>query len=169
MKYDRTTYWLHAGLALGVSAQLMFSLMMDAPRLGVPTGGTGDFFFQIHRIGGLGVLALLTIHWLWQLSGHASNGMKVLYPWLLKRGQFPSSTPGSIRGRLKVSAGTVQGLGLLIASLMAMTGLILFFGVANDGSMSASVTAIREIHGTTAISLWIYLGLHLAISLLQFI
>ena len=169
MKYDRTTYWLHAGLAFGVSAQLMFSLMMDAPRLGVPTGGMGDFFFRIHRMGGLGVLALLIIHWLWQLSGRASNGMKVLYPWLFKRRLSPSSAPRSITGRLQLSAGTVQGLGLLIASLMAMTGLILFFGVASDGAMSAFVTAIRELHGVTAIALWIYLGLHWAISLLRFI
>ncbi|GAO36641.1 hypothetical protein SCT_2051 [Sulfuricella sp. T08] len=169
MKYDRTTYWLHAGLAFGVSAQLMFSLMMDAPRLGVPTGGMGDVFFQIHRMGGLGVLALLIVHWLWQLSGRASNGMKVLYPWLFKRRLSPSPTHRSIRGRLQVSAGTLQGLGLLIASLMAMTGLILYFGVTGDGGMSTFVTAIREVHSATAISLWIYLGLHWAISLLRFI
>lgn len=169
MKYDRTTYWLHVGLAFGVSAQLMFSLMMDAPRLGVPTGGVGDFFFRMHRIVGLGVLVLLALHWLWQLSGRASNGMKILYPWLHKRGKSSTSIPRSIKDRLQISAGTVQGLGLLIASLMAMTGLILFLGVASDGAMSAPVAAIREIHGGTAIALWTYLGLHWAISLLRFL
>lgn len=169
MKYDRTTYWLHAGLAFGVSAQLMLSLMMDAPRLGVPTGGGGDFFFRMHRLVGLGVLVLLTLHWLWQLSGRASNGMKVLYPWLHKRGKYSTSTPRSIKDRLQISAGTVQGLGLLIASLMAVSGLLLFFGVANNGAMSASVASIREIHGATAIALWAYLGLHWAISLLRFL
>lgn len=169
MKYDRTTYWLHAGLAFGVSAQLMLSLMMDAPRLGVPNGGGGDFFFLLHRIVGLAVLVLLALHWLWQLSGRASNGMKVLYPWLIKRGKSSIFSPRSIKDRLQISAGTVQGLGLLIASLMALSGLILFFGVANNGAMSASVAFVRVIHGATAIALWAYLGLHWVISLLRFL
>lgn len=164
MKYDTTTYWLHAGLAFSVSTQLMLGLMMDAPRQGVPIGGVGDLFFQVHRVAGLIVLVLLAAHWLWQISGRASNGMKSLYPWLLKRRQPPS--PPS---RMMLLAGTVQGLGLLIASLMAITGLVMFFGVASDGGMSTTVATIRETHAIIANLLWTYLGLHLAISLYKFI
>jgi cytochrome b561 len=164
MTYDKTTVWLHAGLAFGVSTQLIFGLVMDAPRPGVPTGGAGDLFFQAHRIIGLAVLALLSAHWLWQLSGRASNGLKSLYPWLIKR---PPSSPKP--SRLFVLAGTMQGLGLLLASVMALTGVTLFFGLATDGGASASISLIRDLHGNMAIPLWIYLGLHLAISLFRFL
>jgi len=171
MKFDRTTYWLHIGLAFTVSAQLMLSLMMDAPRPGVPTGGMGDFFFQFHRMGGLAVLILLIAHWLWQISGRASNGMRSLYPWLFRRRQ-PSSAHHSMssgRKRLIFLAGTLQGLGLLVATVMAVTGLMLFFGMAGDGSMSAALTAGRETHAIAGIFLWIYFGLHLLISILMHI
>lgn len=151
----------------------MLSLMMEAPRPGVPIGGVGDFFFQFHRIGGLAVLILLIAHWLWQLSGRASNGMRSLYPWLLPRRQsahFSAHHPISIgRKRLRFLAGTLQGLGLLVATVMAVTGLMMFFGMAGDGSMSAALTTVREVHAIAGIFLWIYFGLHLPISFLMHI
>lgn len=170
MKYDRTTRWLHVGIAFGVSAQLMLSLMMDTPRLGVPAVGMGDLFFLAHRFAGLGLLLLLSVHWLWQFSGRASNGMKVLFPWLFQRSLSvpPNEANSSIRTikSLRVVAGAVQGLGLLLATLMAITGLILFFGLTGDGGMSAFASAARDVHGFTAIFLWVYLAIHLALSLL---
>jgi len=170
MKYDRTTYWLHIGLAFTISAQLMLSLMMEVPRPGVPIGGVGNFFFQFHRIDGLVVLVLLIAHWLWQLSGRARNGMRSLFPWLLPRrpsAHFSAHHSISVgRKRLKFLAGTLQGLGLLVATVMAVTGLMLFFGMAGDGSMSTALAAVREVHASAGIFLWIYLGLHLLISVM---
>ncbi len=173
MKYDRTTYWLHIGLAFTVSVQLMLSLMMEAPRAGVPIGGAGNFFFQFHRIGGLAVLILLIVHWLWQISGRASNGMRSLFPWLLPRHQsahFSKHHSMSVgRKRLKFLAGSLQGLGLLVATVMAVTGATLFFGMAGDGSMPSALTAVRETHSIAAVFLWVFFGLHLPISVLTHI
>lgn len=164
MKYDRMTFWLHVALAFAVSAQMMFGLVMDAPRPGVPTGGTGSSFFEIHRIFGLVVLAVLCVHWLWQLSGRASNGMRSLYPWAFRR-QGAASAPPTGKKRLGILSGTIQGFGLLIATLMAVTGLVMFLTMGSDGGLPETLSAMREIHSATAVLLWIYLGFHLLVSL----
>jgi cytochrome b561 len=170
MKLDRTTYWLHVGLAFTVSAQLTLSLMMEAPRPGVPIGGTGNMFFQLHRMAGLTVAILLVAHWLWQFSGRSSNGLRSLYPWLFGRSRSASSSrhPAISVGRKRMLflAGSLQGLGLLIATVMAVTGLAMFFGMAGDGSMPDTLTMVRETHAISAILLWVYLVLHLPISFL---
>jgi cytochrome b561 len=163
MKYDRTTFWLHVALAFTVSAQMMFGLVMDAPRPGVPIGGTGSSFFEIHRVFGPVVVVVLCAHWLWQLSGRASNGMRSLYPWAFRR--QASSAPPSGKKRLGLLSGAVQGLGLVIATLMAATGIVMFFAMGGDGGLPATLAAAREIHSVAAVFLWIYLGFHLLISL----
>ncbi len=85
MKYDRTTRWLHAGLALTVVIQLLSSLLMVVPHPGrVPTE-PGYTLFHIHRWSGITVVSLLLLHWLWQLSGHLSNGWGHLFPWFSPR------------------------------------------------------------------------------------
>ncbi len=165
MKYDRMTFWLHVALAFAVSAQMMFGLVMDAPRPGVPIGGTGSSFFEIHRIFGPVVLVVLCAHWLWQLSGRASNGMRSLYPWAFRRAAA-ASTPSSGKKRLGTLSGAIQGIGLLIATLMGATGLVMFFVMTGDGGLPANLSAMREIHSMAAVFLWIYLGFHLLISLL---
>lgn len=172
MKYDRVTIALHILLAFSVTVQLVFGASMDAPRPGVPAG---DMAFLLHRFWGVAVLTVLALHWAWQFSGRASNGVKVLLPWL-----FPSSRrdvlaslrqvfrfpPSDLKMRLHSLAGTVQGLGLLAATLMGVTGLILFFGMAPDGSASATVSLVRQIHRATAPIMWTYLAAHVAFALL---
>jgi hypothetical protein len=96
--------------------------------------------------------------------------MRSLYPWLLGRSRStaPSRHPAisASRKRILFLAGSLQGLGLLIATVMAVTGLAMFFGMAGDGSMSDALTMVREAHAISAVFLWIYLVLHLPISFL---
>lgn len=172
MKYDRLTIILHILLALSVTLQLVLGISMDAPRPGVPPG---DIPFLLHRFWGLLVLLVLALHWAWQLSGQASNGIRVLLPWLFRSGRrnvfanlrhllcFPPNEP---KARLRALAGTVQGLGLLLATLMAVSGLTLFFGMAPDGAAPATVALVRRIHGAAAPLMWAYLATHVAIALL---
>ena len=84
--------------------------------------------------------------------------------WPLRRLLF--SFPQPLVPFLHPLAGTVQGLGLLAATLMAVTGLILFFGMAPDGSASATVSLARQIHRATAPVMWTYLAAHVAFALL---
>lgn len=172
MKYDRFTAALHILLAISVTLQLVLGAAMDAPRPGVPPG---DLSFLLHRAWGLLVLLVLALHWAWQFSGRASNGARVLLPWLFESSrrdvfanlrQLFRPPAKEFKARLHSLAGTVQGLGLLVATLMAVTGLILFFGMAADGAASATVSLIRQIHGAAAALMWTYLAAHVALAVL---
>lgn len=171
MKHDRVTMALHAVLAFAVCVQLVLGVSMDAPRPGVPA----DAVFQLHRFWGLGVLAVLAVHWLWQLSGRASNGMGALFPWCFRQrrvavaaslGGLLSFPPREPKKNLRALAGMLQGLGLLAASLLAATGLIMFFGMADSGAASAAVNAFRTLHGYASLLMWIYLAAHVGTVLL---
>jgi cytochrome b561 len=171
MKYDRVTLTLHFLLAFGVCVQLVLGATMDAPRPGVPP----DAVFQFHRIWGIGVLAVLAVHWVWQISGQASNGLKVLFPWCFaeRRGVVAASLgallrfpPREPKKHLRALAGMLQGIGLLAASLMAATGLVLFLGLAESGAGSPFVAAIRHVHGYASATVWAYLVAHIGMSLL---
>ena len=62
-------------------------------------------------------------------------------------------------------AGTIQGLGLAIATLLAVTGSLIFFGMADDGTMSVTTQSIRKVHTILASMMWCYLGIHIAAAL----
>lgn len=171
MKYDRVTLGLHFLLAFGVSVQLVLGATMDAPRPGVPP----DAVFQLHRLWGLGVLTVLMLHWVWQVSGRAANGLKVLFPWCFadRRGAVAASLdrllrfpPQEPKKQLRALAGVLQGIGLLAATLMAVSGLILFFGLADSGAASPLVTAVRHVHGYASALMWAYLAAHIGMSAL---
>lgn len=179
MKYDRTTRWLHAGIALTVVVQLLSSLLMVVPAPGhVPTE-PGDFLFQVHRLSGITVVCLLLLHWLWQLGGHVKNGWGHLFPWFSKqrmrrltgdlkslpdwiRKGFPDQTAETLP-----LAGAVHGLGLLAVSGMAVTGGIIFFAMSPNGGMALWVVSLAEVHSFIANFVWAYLCGHVGIALLH--
>lgn len=76
MRYDRFTRLLHALLALGVSMQLVLSLVMndDARR------GPAHWFFRTHETLGLALLGVLVLHWAWSLRDWRAHGL-ALFPW----------------------------------------------------------------------------------------
>ena len=82
MRYDRVTRLLHAGIALGVLAQLVLSLAMEAPddQDEVMASGLPLQLFFAHEYIGMALLALLLLHWLWSVSGHVSGGLGISFP-----------------------------------------------------------------------------------------
>jgi hypothetical protein len=50
---------------------------------------------------------------------------------------------------------------------MAATGAVLFFGMADNGSMSKPVHLIEESHGLMANFMWAYLGGHVTMGALH--
>ncbi|WP_167525426.1 cytochrome b/b6 domain-containing protein [Roseomonas genomospecies 6] len=84
------------------------------------------------------------------------------------------ATVAEIRnGRLPRSAeprplpAAFQGLGLLLASFLAVTGLAMFFGMAADGAMRPVVGALKEAHEAAAPLMWAYLVIHPALGILH--
>ena len=179
MKYDRVTRWLHAGIALAVMTQLVSSQLMEVPQPGRLVVGAGHSFFTVHRWSGMSVLSLLVLHWLWHIAGHVPLGWGHLYPWfsrvrLRKVLSAVKALPPWIRGQIPAGgeetvplAGAVHGLGLLVATAMALTGGTIFFGMAPDGSMSAFLEEVKEIHGFMANFIWAYFVGHVGMAVLH--
>ena len=123
----------------------------------------GSFF--LHRLSGMGVLFLLTLQWLWILSGHLPEGLGHLFPWGSRKRlvQALEDMKPLLKAKIKdlpeksALAGAVEGLGLIVATLMAATGAVLFFGISPSGEMSPVVHDLKEIHGFIATLLWVYL------------
>lgn len=176
MKYDKTTRWLHAGLALGITLQLALSLAMEPPEPDKPaTAGIAAATFEVHENVGMAVLAILVLHWLWQLTGHTLHGLGHLFPWFSASGRAAVMADAKrlaasrLRDVPEVSplAGAVHGLGILVATAMAISGAVLFFGMAENGSMPGPVHAVEEFHGFMATFMWAYLIGHVAMGALH--
>ena len=177
MKYDRGIRWLHAGIALGVIIQLSTSQLMKVPESGKSITEPGLSLFMVHRWSGIGIFALVTLHWFWGLGGHITGGWGHLFPWFSKA-RFEAliadvkAVPEWLRGRfpdqLSQTAplvGAVHGLGLLAVSAMVVTGATIFFGMASDGSMPTAVKGVARAHGFIANFIWVYFVGHVAMAL----
>jgi len=179
LKYHRVTRWLHAGIALAVVIQLGSSQLMEVPQPGRLLKGAECTFFALHRWSGMCVLTLLFLHWLWGLAGHVPYGWGHLYPWfsgprLRKVLSAIKALPQWIRGQIPAGgeetvplAGAVHGLGLLVATAMALTGSTIFFGMAADGSMSGFLEVVKGIHGFIANFIWAYFVGHVGMAMLH--
>lgn len=130
MRYDRVPRWLHAGLALGISVQLILSLVIAAPMPGEARDAFSAAAFEAHRLLGLTVLGLLAAHWVWQFMGHTMHGFGHLFPWFSapRRGAIVVEVKRLVKSRLRewpedgALAGGTHGLGLLAATAMAVSG-----------------------------------------------
>lgn len=178
MKYDRMTRWLHAGIALGVTAQLGLSLVMQAPddQDEVLASGLPLQLFEAHENIGMALLALLALHWLWSLSGHIQDGFAHLFPWFSK--QRMDKVMADIDQVIKLKmpdpeisnalAGAVHGLGLLAATGMAATGAVIFFNLnLITGHMTELGETFHNMHGVIALLMWAYLIGHIAVAIMH--
>ena len=177
MRYDRMTRWLHASIALGVIAQLGLSLLMEAPDDQEEELVTGFplQLFEAHEYIGIALLAILVLHWLWSLSGHVQGGAGHLFPWFSRErmgkviadvreiAKFNFPDP-EVRNDL---AGAVHGLGLLVATAMAATGLVIFFNLSETGHITELGKTFHEIHETLAPLMWAYLFGHVFVAVIH--
>ena len=168
MKYGRLTRILHALLALGISLELLLSLVMKTPKPGRVLNALQSFGFEAHRMVGITVLVVLFLHWLVFATGHAYKGIGHFFPWSSKarRDAVLNEIFELLRFKLADPAqkdslsGAVEGLGLAVASIIAASGMVLFFGIAEDGAMNAVVHAVKEFHEFWGPVMWAYVGMH---------
>jgi cytochrome b561 len=177
MRYDRLTRWLHACIALGITAQLGLSQFMEAPDdkdeelvTGLPLA-----LFEAHENIGMILFALIVLHWLWSLSGHVQGGIGHLFPWLSKERMGKVTAEARDALKLKLSnpeisnalAGAVHGLGLLVAIAMAASGAVIFFNLSETGHMTGLGEIFEELHGFIAPLMWAYLIGHVAVAVMH--
>ncbi len=169
MKYDPVTRLLHLCLAAGVTSQMLASLVMVYPKPGRPP----NQWYEVHETLGTALLAVLVLHWLWTVGKSLASGSAVmLFPWVsakrmralaedaretfaqLRRGRLPEAdqpTP---------LPAAVQGLGLLLATFLAGTGVVMMVGMAPNGAMPGLLHDVKEAHEAAAPLMWAYLVIH---------
>jgi len=168
MKYSLPIRALHATFAIGITAQLLLSNVMRQPRPGRVREAYEALAFTAHEYLGLAVLAALVLHWLLQLAGQAPKGLAHLFPWFSRERIARVVAEAKDVLRLKIGepdaqdalAGAIQGLGLVVASLLAATGGAIYLGMADDGTMSSTLRSVKEVHETLGPVMWGYLGIH---------
>lgn len=176
MNYNPVTRILHALTALGVSLQMISSLVMIHPK----PGRMPDQWYEVHEWVGITVLGIVSLHWLWAVGRTLARGEAfLLFPWfswprLENLGRDIAETSHEVlRGRLPAGDGpralpaAVQGAGLLLALGMAATGTALSVGMGPDGGLSPLLRVVKEVHETLAPAMWAYLLVHPLLGLLH--
>lgn len=168
MKYGLYTRFLHWMLALGITLQMLLTLVMRPPHPGRVHSALENLSFSAHRYLGVVVLVVVLLHWLLFISGNAHKGWGHFFPWFSRARRH--AVVNDVRELMRVRvedpekqdslAGAIQGLGILVGTLLAGTGMVLFLGMAVDGAMSPFVHAIAEFHSFWGPVMWGYLGLH---------
>jgi cytochrome b561 len=167
------TRWLHLGMAVTITFQLLVSLIMAAPDE-EKASAAARMAFELHEIGGILALLVVLAHWAWTLSSRSNGGLAHLFPyrgaaWLavksdltgLRAGQLPE---GGARGGLP---GLIHGLGFLAATAMALSGGVLLAVLPESGSPSDAAEGVMELHEAMATFVWVYWGAHIAMGLLH--
>jgi cytochrome b561 len=169
MKYDPITKVLHVCVALGVLLQMITSLVMIHPK----PGRLSNQWYEVHEWVGIGLLGIVSIHWLWALGRTLVRGEALLlFPWFswTRLGQLgrdlAETSREALRGRLpagdepRALPAAMQGAGLLLALCMAATGTALAVGMAPDGGLSPLLRVVKEVHEALAPVMWAYLLVH---------
>ena len=169
MKYDPLTRLLHAMVALGVTAQLLTSVVMVYPKPGRPPND----WYEIHEAVGMGLLAVVSVHWLWAIGRSMARGeAMMLFPWFSHArladlyDDIADTLKQVMQGRLPADSqprplpSAVQGAGLLLALFLAATGTAMGLGMAPDGGLSPLLHAVKEVHEGGASLMWVYLIAH---------
>ena len=177
MRYNKTIRILHLMLMLGVLAQLCSELLMQVPKPGESIDQMAGFFFSIHQLIGFVVL-IIAITYLMVIMEHSKHKNR-LFPWLdatlraeLIR-EIQRDIPGWFRGVLPspdqahLLAGTVHGLGLILATGLGLSGSVIYLGINSDGSMPPPIHTIKELHEILGTLMWIFMAGHLVMALLH--
>ncbi|MBF0294355.1 MAG: cytochrome b/b6 domain-containing protein [Magnetococcales bacterium] len=168
MHYDRFTRLLHLLLALGISVELLLAAVMVHPK----PGRAGDVFYALHANLGQMILGVLLVHWLWSLARPGRRPFALLVPWFsgerrravwsdlgrhlvhARQGRLPPD-----EGEPAPLAGAVHGAGLLVATLMGGSGIVLL--VVDPGLASRGwAHALKEFHEAMGPLMWGYLAAH---------
>ncbi|MBF0184630.1 MAG: cytochrome b/b6 domain-containing protein [Magnetococcales bacterium] len=175
MIYDRMTRVLHLGIALGGVLQLLSATVMVHPK----PGRAGDAIYAMHEAGGQVLLAILIIHWLWCLLRRGEVPFVALWPWFA-----PSCYPGlladarlyfghALHGKLPDIQGfsplvvAVQGIGLLLATLLGISGVLLSLATGDGAAMVGWLHDVKEGHEVLGGLMWAYLLLHAGMAMLH--
>ena len=163
---SHVTRALHLAILLIIAHQLLGSLIMEPP---LP-GEDAEWPFKMHQGAGLAGLGALTLFWIWTLvRDRSETSLASLFPWFdaaslralfadvaspLRRiasGRWPSF-------ELPALASAVHGLGLALASFLALTGSAWYF-LAQGTAYGKPLLGLHSLAGNL---MWAYVIGHAA-------
>ncbi len=175
MRFDPFTRLLHLLLASGVTLQLLLSLFMVDPRPDRPA----DLWFEIHQAVGFALFVVLPVHWLWSLSRSYGGDFGMLMPWFSRRRldalrndlhlmarEFGDRRIPSAETQRPLPA-AVEGLGLLTASYMALSGALWSLLSSPNGGGAGLPHFFKESHQLVANAMWVYVIGHAGMAMLH--
>lgn len=177
MSRSLLTRILHFLLASSIVFQLAVTGIMRVPRPAI--GRTANFGFELHQYGGLVTLAIIALFWLWTLVRRRETSLTALLPWFsaAARGKVLEDVRrhGSalMKGRLPEPeeksplASAIHGLGLVVATTLAITGTVIFLSLGPDGAMASWGRIAAQVHGAVANLMWAYLIAHAGLAVLH--
>jgi len=162
---------LHLAVLLTVVEQLLTSQFMERP---LP-GEAPDWPFALHEQVGLLGLGVLTLFWLWTLiRDERETPLQRLFPWFSNEafGAVLADVEAIVRAviqrrapplRLDALSSAVHGLGLLLATFLAMSGA-LWFALFTGTPCGHIVLSLHKLAGNL---MWAYLIAHASAALLH--
>lgn len=174
--YDLLTRRLHGALAVGVTVQMLVSLVMVTPR----PDRVANFWFPVHETVGIVLFGVLLVYWLRVVARTLRGGEPLrLFPWtspdlraavvadakvtFSELSQFKLSDDEEVRPLVAA----IQGIGLLIGAVLATTGLIAYLSITPGTPPSWIVHQLMELHESLGPLMWAYLVLHPAMAVLH--
>lgn len=172
--YDPLTRWLHFGLMVTVSYQLFISLVMERPKPQEPLSGGAALIFESHEWVGAAAFAIIVAHIVWSFAGPRAVRWTSMLP-------FHPAHRAAIWEDVKQLAGfrlpwreehqgiaaLVHGLGLLTVLGSGLTGIVLFFGLPENGALTPTLKQDLELHSFIANFTWAYWIGHVALAALH--
>jgi cytochrome b561 len=168
---SHATRALHLSLLLVVLSQLISSQFMERPLPGEEPGWP----FVIHEWIGLAGVGVITLFWLWSLARNsAETPLSRLFPWFsLKRlSDIFDEISGFARDvlalrmpslELDATSSAVHGLGLMLASFLALSGAAWYFFFAG----TPNAKTVMGLHSLAGNLMWVYLIGHASMAVLH--
>ncbi len=161
---------LHGLLAVAVIHQLIIVNFMIAPK----PGQAENLAFELHEWVGLTSLGLVSGYWLWTLVRRGEVRSGALVPWFSPKAtvavwrDFRLHLSAWRRGRLPdvgshPFAQAVHGLGLIVVSVMAVTGAMSLITIVPETLRSAGLS----VHEASSKLVWAYVIGHASLALLH--
>jgi cytochrome b561 len=179
MRHSLVTRMLHLLVAAAIVVQLADSQLMRVPRPGRLVTGSEAAAFGLHEYAGLASMTIIALFWLWMLIRRQGTSLGLLFPWFSRERLVGLLEDVVLHVRCAARlalpepehsialSSAVQGVGLVLALVIAATGTIGYFDWTTGTSMTGLAGAAFEVHGTLANVMWGYLVVHVGAALLH--
>lgn len=176
-KHSVGTRVFHGALAATIVTQLATSQFMPGP-----DKAAGAWLFNLHQYSGLAAAALALGFWITLMVRRKGTSMAALFPWFsgarrrALAGDIKAHFSALVKFRLPAHdpdaalPSAVHGLGLLLMSVMAASGLAYYVIVwAGLHSSEPDDMLVMQVHFLFANLVWVYLIAHAGLALVHHI